>query len=73
MIKDFTHDGFEKCLADKTIVFVGDSRVRYQFLHLASYLKRAQFMKCEDDYNVSEPDEECLLLEYKKSPSWSAW
>ena len=29
-VKDFTHFGFQQCLADKTIVFVGDSRVRYQ-------------------------------------------
>ena len=75
-IKEFTHAGFEKCLANKTIIFVGDSRVRYQFLHLASYLKRAQFMKCDDDHNKAsaEPaDEECLLLDYRKSSSWSAW
>ena len=74
-IMEFTHAGFEKCLANKTIIFVGDSRVRYQFLHLASYLKRAQFMKCEDDHNKAsaEPDEECLLLDYRKSSSWSAW
>ena len=73
-IKDFTHDGAQRCLANKTIIFIGDSRVRYQWMNLASFLKRKKFMKCEDDYNSQEPDKECLLLLHNKAGgSWSDW
>ena len=72
-IKDFTHDGVQKCLANKTIIFIGDSRVRYQWMNLASFLKTKRFMKCEDDYNAQEPDEECLLIMHTKVGAWSDW
>ena len=45
-VKLYTYDGYNECLASKTVVFIGDSRVRYQYMHLASYLKTKKFMKC---------------------------
>ena len=44
----YTHAGFEKCLANKTIVIIGESRTRYQYMHLASFMKTKSFMKCQD-------------------------
>jgi len=62
-VKLFTYDGFNNCLANKTVVFIGDSRVRYQYMHLASYLKTKKFMKCDDQspYTNTKNDKECLL------------
>ena len=35
-VKQYTHDGFQKCLANKILVFIGESRVRYQLMNLIS-------------------------------------
>jgi hypothetical protein len=40
--------GFEQCLANKTVLFIGDSRVRHQFMALADFLKAGEWMKCQD-------------------------
>lgn len=63
-IRHYSHYGFDKCLADKTVVFVGDSRVRYQYMHLVSYLKTERFMKCRD-YPNRPDDPECSLIAYE--------
>jgi len=52
-IQHYSHAGHEKCLANKTGVFIGDSRVRYQFMHLASFLQTQKRMKCEDYGTIS--------------------
>ena len=47
-VRHYNHKGYERCLANKTVVFIGDSRVRYQFMYLASYLSSKKHMKCKD-------------------------
>lgn len=68
-IKRYNHKGFEQCLANKTIVFIGDSRVRYQLMNLAGFLKKSSFMKCRDYENVTakESDTDCYLIKRKSS------
>ena len=82
MIQHYTHDGYDKCLAKKTIVFIGDSRVRYQFMNLAAFLKSKRFMKCEDytNINISQaiPEPECYLINEKSharmnAKDWTSW
>jgi hypothetical protein len=78
MIQHYTHEGYDKCLAEKTIVFIGDSRVRYQFMNLAAFLKFKRFMKCHDYININqEPthyDPECYLIDEKMfRGSWISW
>ena len=74
-IQHYTHEGYEHCLANKTVVFIGDSRVRYQFMHLASYLDTKKRMKCQDyDNGQGEDDDECFLIDEKKlNSNWTAW
>lgn len=83
ILRRYTHAGYERCLANKTVVFVGDSRVRYQFMHLASFLATKRQMRCQDfiAYNQSlsaSSDPECYLIEHeyhgKMSPlDWNDW
>ena len=50
-------------LGAKNVVFIGDSRVRYQFMNLAAYLKYERFMKCADvTINPADADEECFVI-----------
>ena len=67
--------GYEKCLAGKNVVFIGDSRVRYQFMHLAAYLKYERFMKCRDvTITPAEADEECFVIDERmKQRNWTLW
>lgn len=79
----YTHAGYENCLANKTIVFIGDSRVRYQFMHLAAFLKTKQRMKCEDYGTISghtvSLSPECYLIEHEHhnymegNNGWASW
>jgi hypothetical protein len=75
IIKHYNHNGYEKCLAGKNVVFIGDSRVRYQFMHLAAYLKHERFMKCRDvTINPAEADEECFVIDERmKQRNWTLW
>lgn len=73
-IQRYNHQGFEKCLANKTIVLIGDSRVRYQFMHLAAFLNRKSFMKCQDyrifadlGSNSSIVDDDCYLIDIERN------
>ena len=85
-IQHYTHTGYEKCLASKTVVFIGDSRTRYQFMHLANYLKTNKRMRCQDytsNNNSSlpiTPDHECFLINEKQGDTakgmredWLSW
>ena len=56
-LKRYTIDGFEHCLANKTVVFIGESRARFQYMHLGLTLKTGQFMNCPDRQGS---DVECL-------------
>ena len=69
VIQRYNHAGFEQCLANKTIVFIGDSRVRYQLMNLAGFLKKSTFMKCQDynkvltsNQSYTSPDDDCYLI-----------
>jgi hypothetical protein len=75
--------GFKKCLANKHIVLIGDSRVRYQYMNLAHFLTTGQWMKCKDyksltaavNYTLSP---RCYLIDHErggpgKSRSWNDW
>ena len=73
-----THAGYSRCLANKNLLFIGDSRVRYQYMHLASYLKSGgAFMQCGDTSPVA--DKECYLIHEKmynhrlSSDGWKEW
>jgi len=82
-IRHYNHEGYEKCLGGKTVVFVGDSRVRYQFMHLASFLVSKRFMRCQDFHSLKGksgllPDPECYLIDHKhhkqmSTESWNSW
>ena len=67
-IQHYTHKGYEKCLAGKTIVFIGDSRVRFQYLNLAHFLMSSPsgFMRCSDHptrcNGLLHPDQACYLI-----------
>ncbi|KAL3769664.1 hypothetical protein ACHAWO_009490 [Cyclotella atomus] len=82
----YNHQGFEQCLANKTIVFIGDSRVRYQIMNLLGYLQTSRFMKCQDyesfdstDSTSASPDSDCYLIEREfqlkdtKGDDWTSY
>mmetsp|Transcript_33393 Transcript_33393/g.70192 ORF Transcript_33393/g.70192 Transcript_33393/m.70192 type:complete len:156 (+) Transcript_33393:375-842(+) len=73
----YTHGGYSKCLAGKKLVFIGDSRVRYQYMHLVSYLKNKRFMKCSDQSQYqhvdNENEDECILINEKLSDQNLGW
>ena len=70
-IRHYNHKGYERCLANKTLVFIGESRVRYQFMYLASYLQSKRHMKCNDAFPSEEQDDECKML--MREFTWNAW
>jgi hypothetical protein len=71
-----TRLGYEQCLAKKSIVFIGDSRVRYQYMQLADFLSTGTWMKCED-YADLQPEDRCFLIDHehnqKDKASWNEW
>ena len=76
MVEHYTHKGYEKCLAEKTVVLIGDSRVRHQFMNLAAFLKNERFMKCNDYASTIDPsivpDPECFLID-ARGLEWPEW
>ena len=67
-----THAGVEQCLANKHVLFIGDSRVRYQLMALLDFLKRRAWMRCEDEAQLAgsaEPNKEvdpsCFLINHE--------
>lgn len=76
-VQHFSHYGFDKCLANKTVVFIGDSRVRYQYMNLVSFLKNERFMKCRDYTNKTD-EPECFLIDHAMhmtmtDSDWNSW
>jgi hypothetical protein len=77
-----TRMGYEQCLAQKSIVFIGDSRVRYQYMQLADFLRTGTWMKC-GDYANHQPDDRCVLIDHEHKgknskqnqtqASWNEW
>ena len=77
-IKHYTHAGYEQCLVDKTVVFMGDSRVRYQFMHLALYLSSQKRLICEDYQTLNssiQRDPDCIVINEKMmvNNDWNSW
>lgn len=82
-VRHYTHEGYSKCLANKTVVFIGDSRVRYQYMHLSSYLKSRRMMTCNDRslyQSKKKPvDAECYLIDHEHhvvnmgNEDWMSW
>jgi hypothetical protein len=78
-IQHYTNAGYEKCLSGKTIVFIGDSRVRYQYLHLAAFLRLGKWMRCIDYRTLNNdglpPDPECFLINHNLVGygNWNLW
>ena len=87
-ILHYTHAGYDKCLSNKNILFIGESRTRYQYVHLLHYLKNERFMKCQDrkvdnDKDNKEADiidEDCYVINEKMAPphdgtfgKWNSW
>lgn len=69
-IQRYSHKGYEACLGEKVVVFIGDSRVRYQFLNLAAYLKYRKFMRCGDYPSGYDKDETCFLIDESEMETW---
>jgi hypothetical protein len=59
-----TRLGYEQCLAKKSIVFMGDSRVRYQYMQLADFLRTGTWMACEDHLDL-QPEDRCFLIDHE--------
>jgi len=74
-LQHYSHTGYEACLVNKVVVFIGDSRVRFQYLYLAAYLKYRKFMKCQDYPAEYRKDETCFLINQKelKGKDWTTW
>lgn len=71
-IQHYIYNGYEKFQVNRTIiVFIGDSTMRYQFMHLVAFLKYQRLMRCED-HNVSAADEECSVIGCRLS-DWKSW
>jgi hypothetical protein len=72
-----TRMGYEQCLAKKTIVFMGDSRVRYQYMQLADFLSTGTWMKCEDYAADYQAEDRCFLIDHEHNQqdkaSWNEW
>ena len=56
-----TLSGIEKCLANKRILFIGDSRTRYQYTTLATLLAYEQFPRCKEAGNVTKVEWMCQM------------
>ena len=74
-----TVDAFRRLLAGKHIVFMGDSRVRYQYMNLVDALVHGDFMRCQDYKNVSVTYEaRCFLIDHThhhdmRTSDWTQW
>jgi hypothetical protein len=81
-----TLSGYERCLANKTVVLVGDSRLRYQYMTLVAFLKSGNWMTCQDYDRITPPREdngtnvspECFLIDHEhhqamRTESWTEW
>jgi hypothetical protein len=69
-------------LANKHIVLIGDSRVRYQYMNLAHFLTTGHWMKCKDYDSLASVNytfsPSCYLIDHeasgpKNSISWNDW
>ena len=65
-----TYRGFLECLSNKTIIFSGDSRVRFQFLSLMFYLIHKRWIYCKDESSWGN-ENDCYILWIFKFKEWS--
>jgi len=73
-----THAGVESCLANKHIIFIGDSRVRYQMMALLDFLQREEWMRCDDEVAANETSDSCYLINHEHHTrmtklAWNEW
>jgi hypothetical protein len=57
-----THQGFLKCLANKNIVLIGDSRVRFQYMSLAAFLTHKEWPRCKEGKIIPKNKPSCYLI-----------
>jgi hypothetical protein len=58
------HKGFLKCLGNKSIAFVGDSRVRFQYMALISYVTHNKWPRCREG-TISKQEKSCYLVHFE--------
>jgi hypothetical protein len=72
-----SHDGYLQCLSGKHVVFMGDSRVRYQYIMLVHFLRSGEWMRCRDFGSNHTPSPNCMLIDHEHPPvqhsSWFDW
>jgi hypothetical protein len=61
-----TYTGYLKCLANKHILLMGDSRVRSQYLALTSYIAHGKWPRCKEESkiggNSNNQSVDCFLV-----------
>ena len=81
--------GYQKTLANKHIVLIGDSRVRYQYMSLVHFLISDRWLRCRDYediathpshnsslttiHNHHQADSDCFLIARGTNQSWNEW
>jgi hypothetical protein len=72
-----SHAGYLECLSGKHIVFMGDSRVRYQYLALLDFLRNRAWMQCRDYGRHHSASPSCMFIDQSNlngsSASWNSW
>jgi hypothetical protein len=72
-----TLEGYQQCLVNKHIVFIGDSRVRYQYMTLIDYLRTGKWLRCHDQsLAVNETySTNCFLIDHQHGvkTTWNDW
>ena len=72
-----TLEGYQQCLANKHIVFIGDSRVRYQYITLIDYLRTGQWLRCHDQSLAANEtySPNCFLIDHEHGvkTTWNEW
>ena len=76
-----TFAGYQKTLANKHVVLIGDSRVRYQYLSLVHFLNNGHWLRCRDydaipgpeNFTSNGKDPDCDLIDDALKVSWPEW
>ena len=68
-----TVDDLRRALAGKHVVFMGDSRVRYQYMDLVDALVHGDFMKCQDYWYPGNLSRCFEVDERLQGQPWATW
>ena len=76
-----TFAGYQRSLANKHVVLIGDSRVRYQYMTLVHFLNTGRWLRCRDydaingqsNISGSGTDPDCDLIDSALKLSWPEW